>query len=121
VFFQILVVVRDEALNIAPDLVESVRSLGAGRRALYWYVYIPASSGAVLTAWRVSVGTAVAVLFIAETTATREGLGYYIINNSQRLRYPEMYAGILAMSVLGVGLYMFTDVLERVLRPWKRA
>ncbi|NJL95897.1 MAG: ABC transporter permease subunit [Anaerolineae bacterium] len=118
-FFQILVVVRDAALNIPGELLESVRSLGAGRRALYWYVYLPASLGAVLTAWRVSVGTAVAVLFIAETTATREGLGYYIVNNSQRLRYPEMYVGILAMSALGVALYLVTDILERLLGRWK--
>ncbi len=120
IFFQILVVVRDEALNIEPELIESVRSLGAGRRALYVFVYFPASFGAVLTAWRVSVGTAVAVLFIAETMATREGLGYYIINRNQRLRYEEMYVGILAMSGLGIGLYMLTDVLERIFRRWKR-
>lgn len=119
-FFQIVVVVRDEALTIPSELVESVRSLGAGRRALFVFVYVPASFGAVLTAWRVSVGTAVAVLFIAETTATSEGLGYYILNRSQRLRYDEMYAGILAMSALGIGLYLATDVLERVFNRWRR-
>jgi NitT/TauT family transport system permease protein len=118
-FFQILVVVRDEALNIPAELVESVRSLGAGRRALYVFVYLPASFGAVLTAWRISVGTAVAVLFIAETTATQEGLGYYIINRSQRLRYEEMYAGILAMSALGLSLFLVTDILERIFRRWQ--
>lgn len=115
-FFQIIVIVRDEALGIPLELIESVRSLGAGRRALFLFVYIPASFGAVLTAWRISVGTAVAVLFIAETTATQEGLGYYIINRSQRLRYAEMYAGILAMSVLGIVLYAATDVLARLFR-----
>lgn len=120
VFFQIFVVVRDEALDIAPELLESVRSLGAGRRALFWYVYIPASFGAVLTGLRVSVGVAVAVLFISETSLTREGLGYYITLNSQRLRYPEMYVGILSMSLLGVVLYAITDVLERVFRRWRR-
>lgn len=115
-FFQIIVIVRDEALSMPTELVESVRSLGAGRRALFVFVYIPASFGAVLTAWRISVGTAVAVLFIAETTATQEGLGYYIINRSQRLRYEEMYAGILAMSALGLALYALTDVLARLFR-----
>ena len=34
IFFQILVVVRDEAANLHPELILSVRSLGAGRRAL---------------------------------------------------------------------------------------
>jgi NitT/TauT family transport system permease protein len=75
-FFQILVMVRDEAANLRPELIMSVRSIGAGRRALFRYVYIPASIPAVLTALRVSVGTAMAVPFITETYATRTGLGY---------------------------------------------
>ena len=121
-FFQILVVVRDEAASLRPELIQSVRSLGAGRRALFRYVYLPASLPAVLTALRVSVGTAIAVLFIAEQYATREGLGYYIVTLTwQRLRYERMYAGILAMSLLGLVLYVVVDVLERIVGRWRRA
>jgi NitT/TauT family transport system permease protein len=114
IFFQILVVVRDEAANLRPELILSVRSLGAGRRALLRYVYFPASLPAVLTALRISVGTAVAVLFIAEQSLTSYGLGYYIVVETyQVLMYPEMYAGILAMSILGLGLYLGISHLER--------
>ncbi len=106
IFFQILVVVRDEAAGLKKELILSVRSLGAGRRALFRYVYLPASIPAVLTALRVSVGTAVAVLFIAEQSLTSYGLGYYIvIETYQVLLYPEMYTGIMGMGVLGVLLY----------------
>jgi NitT/TauT family transport system permease protein len=113
IFFQILVVVRDEAANLHPELILSVRSLGAGRRALFRYVYFPASLPAVLTALRVSVGTAIAVLFIAEQSLTTYGLGYYIVVETyQVLRYPEMYAGILAMSLLGLALYFVIYNLE---------
>lgn len=113
-FFQILVVVRDEAANLRPELILSVRSLGAGRRALFRYVYLPASLPAVLTALRLSVGTAIAVLFIAEQSLTQYGLGYYIVVRTyQVLRYPQMYAGILAMSLLGLVLYFALDALER--------
>jgi NitT/TauT family transport system permease protein len=121
-FFQILVVVRDEAASLRPELIQSVRSLGAGRRALFRYVYLPASLPAVLTALRVSVGTAVAVLFIAEQYSTREGLGYYIVTLTwQRLRYDQMYAGIMAMSLMGLALYMIVDLLERIVGRWRRA
>lgn len=117
-FFQILVVVRDQAANLRPELIFSVRSLGAGRRALFRYVYLPASLPAVLTALRVSVGTAIAVLFIAEQSLTQYGLGYYIvIRTYQVLRYPQMYAGILAMSLLGLVLYFVLDALERRATP----
>ena len=86
-FFQILVVVRDQA--------------------------------AALTALRVSIGTAVAVLFFAESFATSSGLGYYIIVDSWgRLAYADMYAGVVAMSLLGLLLYFVVDGLERWLAPW---
>ncbi|MCG8470974.1 MAG: ABC transporter permease subunit [Desulfobacterales bacterium] len=113
IFFQILVVVRDEAAGLRPELIVSVRSLGAGRKALFRYVYLPASIPAVLTALRVSVGTAVAVLFIAEQSLTQWGLGYYIvIETYQVLMYPEMYTGIMAMGLLGASLYMLIHTIE---------
>ncbi len=121
-FFQILVLVRDQAAGIPPQLIHSLRSLGAGRRALFRFVYLPASLPAILTALRQSVGTAVAVLYIAELFATRKGLGYYIYyNGSTLLDYPTMYAGVLAMSLLGLGLYFGVDWLEKVLCPWQNA
>lgn len=118
-FFQILVLVRDQASGIRPELLMSVRSLGAGRRALFRYVYLPASLPAILTALRQSVGTAVAVLYIAELFATQKGLGYYIyFTGSTLFNYPAMYAGVAAMSFLGLGLYFGVDWLERKLCPW---
>jgi ABC-type nitrate/sulfonate/bicarbonate transport system permease component len=120
-FFQILVLVRDAASSLRPELIQSVRSLGAGRRALFRFVYLPASLPAILTALRQSVGTAVAVLYVAELFATQYGLGYYIyLNGSTLLNYPAMYAGIVAMSVMGMLLYFGIDGLERWLCPWNR-
>jgi len=119
-FFQILVLVRDQAAGLRPELIQSVRSLGAGRRALFRFVYFPASLPAILTALRQSVGTAVAVLYIAELFATQRGLGYYIyFKGSTLFDYPAMYAGIIAMSLLGLGLYFTVDWLERRLCPWQ--
>jgi len=118
-FFQILVLVRVQAAALRPELIQSVLSLGAGRRALFRFVYLPASLPGILTALRQSVGTAVAVLYVAELYATQKGLGYYIyLNGSTLLNYPAMYAGIVAMSLLGLGLYFSVDWLEKRLCPW---
>lgn len=118
-FFQILVLVRDRAASIRPEILTSVRSLGAGRRALFRFVYLPATLPAVLTAVRQSIGTAVAVLYIAELFATRYGLGYYIyLQGSTLFDYPRMYAGIIAMSVLGLGLYFIVDAVEQRACRW---
>lgn len=119
-FFQILVLVRDQAAGLRAELVDSVRSLGAGRRALFRFVYLPASLPAILTGLRQSIGTAVAVLYVAELFATQRGLGYYIyLHGSTLFDYPKMYAGIVAMSLLGLGLYFIVDGLHRRLCPWQ--
>jgi NitT/TauT family transport system permease protein len=119
-FFQILVLVRDQAAALRPELLQSVRSLGAGRRALFQFVYLPASLPAILTALRQSVGTAVAVLYVAEVFATNQGLGYYIyLNGSTLLNFPGMYAGVVAMSLLGLGLYFTVDWAEKRLCRWQ--
>ena len=118
-FFQIIVLVRDQAVNIRSELVNSVRSLGAGRRALFKFVYLPATLPGILTALRQSVGTAVAVLYIAELFATQKGLGYYIyFEGSTLFNYPAMYAGIVAMSLMGLGMYFGIDWAERKLCNW---
>ena len=119
-FFQIVVLVRDQAAGLPPQLIQSLRSLGAGRRALFRFVYLPASLPAILTALRQSIGTAVAVLYITELSATKYGLGYYIYyNGSTLLDYPAMYAGVAAMSLLGLGMYFSVDWLERKWCKWK--
>jgi NitT/TauT family transport system permease protein len=48
-----------------------------------------------------------------EQSLTTHGLGYYIVVESyQVLRYPEMYAGILAMGLLGAALYFVIQSFE---------
>jgi ABC-type nitrate/sulfonate/bicarbonate transport system permease component len=118
-FFQILVVVRDACVGVRPEMVQSVRSLGANRLDLLRYVYLPACLPSVLTALRVSTGTAIAVLFLAETFATQSGLAYYItVEAWGRMAYPEMYAGVIAMALLGLATYVLLDRLERRVCKW---
>ena len=48
-----------------------------------------------------------------------EWLGYYIVfTGSTLFDYPAMYAGIVVMSLLGLGLYFLVDWMERRFSPW---
>ncbi len=121
VFFQIYVIVRDAAAAVPLETVDSVNALGASRWQRLRYVYIPVSLPAVVTALKVSVGTAVAVLFIAETIGNNVGLGYYIVVEQwNRFAYAKVYAGILALSLLGSALFLGLSLLERRLNRWQR-
>ena len=119
VFSQIIVAARDSSRRIHRELLDSVLSLGGTGLDLAVQVIVPAALPDLLTALRVSLGTAVAVLFLSETFATQTGLGWLIVDAWARVDYPQMYAGILALSGMGLGLFMAVDLAERLLCPWR--
>jgi len=121
VFFQILVTARDAARSIPSASVLSVRSLGADARQVFVHVVVPASMPEIFTALRISSGTAVAVLFFSETIAGSTGLGYYVFDAWGRVQYSDMFAGILAMALLGVLLYEAIEFAEARVCRWARA
>lgn len=119
VFFQVLVAVRDAVRGIPEETIMSVRALGANRRDEYRHVVIPATMPAVFTSLRISTGTAIAVLFFAEAIVGSTGLGHFIMTSWSMVQYPRMFAGILALALLGVVLYALFDIVERRLTRWR--
>jgi NitT/TauT family transport system permease protein len=118
VFYQILVMTRDAARNVHQEYVLSVRSLQATERELYQHVYFPACLPTIFTSLKIGLGGALAVLFLVETYATQEGIGYFIMNSWSSLAYDQMFAGIIAMSLMGFLLYLLFDTCEKVMCSW---
>jgi taurine transport system permease protein len=117
-FFQVLVIVRDASRNIPAPYVLSLRSLGATRLQTLRYVYLPACLPATLTSLRMNVAISIAVLYLAESFATTAGLGYFIMDTWQRLDYDSMYAGVLAMSLIGAVAFIGLAYLENRWCRW---
>lgn len=120
-FYQTLIIVWDASAGVRPELVHSVRSLGAKKLQLLRYVYLPACLPAILTSLRISTGVVIAVLYLAESFAAKSGLGYYIMDTWQSLAYPRMYSAILMLCLLGLLLYFGFDLTERRLCRWVTA
>ena len=117
-FFQVLTAVRDAARAVDRRYVTTLRSLGGTPRQVLRYVVWPVVLPRMLTALRVGSATALAVLFFAETFFTRYGLGYFIVDQWSKVAYVEMFAGIVALGILGVLLFVAIDALERRLCRW---
>ena len=118
-FFQILVSARGAAKNIDEEHLISVRSAGASHWQLYWHVILPASLPDILTSARVSIGLGIAFLYIAETSAALgTGLGTFIKTRMLFAR-EQAFAGIVAMAILGLVLYVVIELLEHLLCRWK--
>ncbi len=119
VFFQIVVVTRDAASSIPKASLQSMRSLNATPWQTFCHLILPSCLPQILTSLRITLGTAIAILFFAETFASFDGLGYFILDGMETREYPAMYAGIIGLALLGLVLYWVVDLLENVLCKWK--
>ena len=118
--YQILVVTRDGIRQLDAHYLDAFRTLGGTPVQLVRHVLVPAALPSAMTALKVSSGTAVAVLFMAESFATQSGLGFLIMDAWGRGDQLEMFCGILSMSLLGLVIYEICHVAERILCRWKR-
>jgi ABC-type nitrate/sulfonate/bicarbonate transport system ATPase subunit/ABC-type nitrate/sulfonate/bicarbonate transport system permease component len=119
IFGQLFVGARDSAKTISSSMVDTLHSLGGRRWRVLYHVIFPATLAALLSSIRISLGTAIAVLFLSETFASMDGLGWYIMDAWSRVDYPDMYSAIMALSGLGLGLYLILDAIEAWVLRWR--
>jgi NitT/TauT family transport system permease protein len=118
IVFQILLGARDGVKDIDIQLFYSMESLGLNSLQIYRNLVIPAVLPRLISSLRVSIGISISVLFFAENFATTYGIGYYIMNTWAVIKYVDMFAGILALSLMGFLVFKVIDLLEKKLCPW---
>lgn len=118
VVFQVILTVRDGVKEIPMELYYSVRTLGLNSWQIYKNLVFPAVLPKIISALRVSIGVSIATLFFGENFATTYGIGYFIMNSWVMVDYLQMYAGILAMSIMGILFFKVIDLMERKICPW---
>ncbi|WP_447925099.1 ABC transporter permease [Georgenia muralis] len=100
-----------------PGHVLVARSMGATHREILLAVVLPSIRPALLTGFRVALGTAWIVLVPAEMLGVRSGLGYQVLNARDQLAYDQVMAVIVVIGALGFLL----DTLSRRLLERRRA
>lgn len=119
IFFQFYLNIRDETHSLNQRYFDSLTTLGGRKRDELRHILIPALLPRLFSTLRMTFGTAIAVLFLAETFATREGIGWFIMDSWSRLAYIEMYAGIMALSLAALVLFILIDYLELKFCRWQ--
>ncbi len=117
-FFQIVISTRDSVRSIHPAYFIAIKSLGSTSWQSYQHVIFPAMLPGLFTSLRITIGTAISVLFFAENYATKAGIGYYIMDSWLKLNYTAMFAGIVTISVMGILLFTAIDILEAHICKW---
>ncbi|MBB2946915.1 NitT/TauT family transport system permease protein [Actinoplanes lutulentus] len=101
-------------------LINSARTLGAGRLYIFSQVVLPAALPSFFPGIRLAAANAFTALVAAELVGGAQGLGIYINNASYRFQTPQIYAGILTLGLLGILVNALMSGAERYLTRWQR-
>lgn len=102
-------------------LVERVRTLGGGRRALITEVYIPSITAWVLGNLKIAVGFAFTGAVVGEFVASSRGLGYLLQFAQSTYNAALTLALIAVIMAFALLLFAAAEWVERRLLRWRYA
>lgn len=105
--------------EVDPLLIKSARTMGATPQQLFRKVILPAALPTIFVGIRLASASAMLVLVASEMVGAKAGLGYLIINSQYSFLIPQMYFGILGITVIGLAFNAVLEALERRFMRWK--
>jgi ABC-type nitrate/sulfonate/bicarbonate transport system permease component len=108
----------DGVRNLDWVLVNTAKTFGLSQGRIIWRVILPACSPQIVTGLRVSLPIMLILVVISEMVGSTDGIGYFILDSQRRFRVPQMYAGMLALAILGYALNQIFNLLQRTLMSW---
>ncbi|WP_201468102.1 ABC transporter permease [Janibacter melonis] len=118
-FFPVLLNTVAGVRTVDPLLVRAARTLGLSNLQLFAKVVLPSAVPTIFTGIRMAGTASILVLIAAEMVGAKAGLGYLIVNAQSSFQIPQMYAGILTVSVFGLVVNTALVRLERRFSRWR--
>jgi NitT/TauT family transport system permease protein len=101
-FFQLVLLVADDARRVPKEFIETGLTLGANDRALLKDILFRAMLPNMVDSLRITLGWCWTYLIVAEIVASNSGIGYELWTARRYGKAPEVFAGILTIGVIGL-------------------
>lgn len=117
-FFPIVVNVATGLATTEPELEDVLRALGASKLDIMRKVGIPRSLPYFFGSLKVAITLAFVGAVVSETVGANKGVGYLMLNAQASFQVALVFAGLIALAVLGIVLYGATALIERRFTRW---
>lgn len=107
------------ARSIKPELIEVAKSFRSGEWALWREVMLPYTLPFIMTGVRQAIGRALVGMVAAEFFLSSTGLGQLIMGASQNFDTAGVFASILVIGLIGVGLMRLGLKIEQRFARWR--
>lgn len=116
--FPVVVNTVDGFKSVDPDLLNLMRTLGAGRLRLFRDVEWPTALPYLFSGAKVAATFSVVGALFGEWVGSSEGLGYLMQQKMAQLDTAIIFSAMVILSLIGIGLFALIAAAERLLLPW---
>jgi NitT/TauT family transport system permease protein len=117
-FFPIVVNVATGIATMEPELADVLRSLGASKLDVLTKVGLPRAMPYLFASLKIAITLAFVGSVLAETIGGNAGLGFLMVTASARFDVALVFAGLIAVAVMAVGLFAICVLIERRMVRW---
>jgi len=117
--FPVLINTYVGARDVSRSLDEVGRAFCAPERTILARIFLPATLPFITSGVRLGLGQAIGGMVVAEILLAFGGLGSLILAYARSFRPDYLFATILVLVILGVGLTLLLQLVERRLSRWK--
>ncbi len=119
VFFIVFFNVYQGVKEVSPVVLANARMLGADRRQLLRYVYLPSATSWVFSSLHTSVGLAFVGAVVGEYLGSSQGVGYLILQAEGSFDINTVMAGIVVLTAFALVLDSVVGKAEKHLMKWQ--
>ena len=106
----------DGVRGVDREMLEMARAYNVPRGARMWEIVFPATLPRIAAGMRTSMSIAIILMVVSEMVASRDGVGYFVLESQRRFAIPDMWAGILLLGIIGyVSNFLFVRAEQRLL------
>lgn len=118
-FFAMVVNTLTGFKSTDPALTEMLKSYTAGRKELFWNIYLYSSLPSVFAGIKISVILSFTGVIVGEFLIGSSGIGHLILYYNNNLETAKMFAGIGAISITQLLLFAAVTLVERRIVSWE--
>jgi NitT/TauT family transport system permease protein len=119
VFFIVFFNVYQGVKEVSPVVLANARMLGASKRQLLRYIYLPSATAWVFSSLHTAVGMAFVGAVVGEYLGSAKGVGYLILQAEGVFDIDTVIAGIMVLTIFALLLDFIVTKIEARLLVWR--
>ncbi|AGX43428.1 ABC transporter permease [Clostridium saccharobutylicum] len=119
-FFPIVISISDGLESVDKDFINHFKLMGASRIKVFLHLKLPYGILSFFSGMRIAATYSIMGAVVGEWLGGDKGIGVYMTRARSAYALDKMFAAIIIIVVVSMGIFILVTFIEKILTPWKR-